>query len=701
MLPRRSDLSPRILLLGILPVLALAVVVSLHIIQSRDDTLEHARQNARQLARTLEAGVSATMQSAEIVADFVVGEVRERKAQGGKVDDLPARFIQLAHGWPFIQSVVFFEPSGHAHYAVVRGLDGLLKPSDQFRDIDLSDRPLFKVHRAASAADDPLYISGPVKSFNEHNTARLLMLTKGIWSVHGEFLGVASVAVRQDVMAAVFETAMPLADGAITLFRADATLLLSTGNTRLQPGHVYDMTWLFRGAVKQAPEDAYETVVTDDGIARVFAYRVAPRYPLVVAVGTPKSLVLADWRRSSMVLVILSALSGGVILLLTFYLLRRFRINRDVQLALRESESKLKDLIECSSDFQWATDAQGLVTVFEGYGIEKFPPMVGRPAREFFIDSADPEAVEKLLGLMTERQPVRYLRVPARGRDGEVRWVRYSANLRYGPDGAFNGYRGIGTDVTDVRRQRDIIEAHRRSEALGRLAGGLAHEINNLLQPILIYAASGASAGAGSDNRSYFVRIRRAAEHASSIVKNVLTFSRQSPPRREQTELAEVVRETIDFMAARIPETVAVHVDVPPSASCVWVDRTGCGQVITNLVTNSLEALATQPAAPGAIAVTAGVEEVTNGISGLRPGTYVHLRVADNGPGMSADVLKSMFDPFFTTKPQGQGTGLGLSVVAGLVKSWGGTVSAASELGLRTTISVYLPLAERNLQAAQ
>jgi signal transduction histidine kinase len=303
-------------------------------------------------------------------------------------------------------------------------------------------------------------------------------------------------------------------------------------------------------------------------------------------------------------------------------------------------------------------------------------------------------------------RPYRNLVIPALGRAGELRWVRTSANPKYDEHGVFQGYRGVGSDITEMRKQQQLIEAQRKTEALGRLASGLAHEINNLLQPILIYSASGAMAhDQRADARPFFAKISRAAEQASSIVRNVLTFTRRSPPARERIWLAGVVREIVELMSVRIPPSVVIAVDAVSLDRIVHIDRTGLGQAVMNLLTNAVESVADSPSQGGKVEVSAS--DIRIGASGpethvLRPGFYCRLCITDNGPGIPAGRLANIFDPYFTTKAQGQGTGLGLSVVEGLAKTWGGAVTAASVPGQRTEFAVYLPQVEQQqINAAQ
>lgn len=692
---RKIDYGWRIALLGAIPVVFMFALIAVHVVNSRAGALAYANDNARQLVRTLEAGVSATMQSAEIVLDFVASEVRQRSG---------AEFIALAERWPFIQSVAFIDAAGRMRTSVVRGDDGRLIETRE--PIDLSGQESFRVHLGAAPEPTRLYIGDLRRGYLTDTP--IIIVSKGVWNAFGEFMGVAAVAIRQDAFAELFKAAMPITDGGIVLFRTDGTALYATAGALTRAGRRYDNLPLFRAPLWPGSEGAFPAQSTEvgDGIARSIAYRVAPRYPLLVAAGIPIDSILAEWRVTAAVFVVAALLSASVIAALTWSLARRFQAVRAAQQALRDSETKLKDFLECSSDYQWEMDENGIVTSFGGPGSENFPDMVGRPGRTFFAATAEPNDLAELHDRTQRRLPIRGLTIPAVGRNGEVRWVRNSSNPVFDADGVYRGYRGIGADITEVRRVHNLIEAQRKTEALGRLAGGVAHEINNLLQPILIYAGFGLSSREPAEHPGYFDKIRRAADSASALVRNVLSFARRSPPRREPVDLADLVRETCELLAVRVPPQVDVVVDVPALNHWVNVDRSGLAQVLTNLVTNSLEALSAALGRGGAVRIAAeAVDAAAAGTPGLAPGRYVRLTVVDDGPGIAPEHLRDVFDPFYTTKPQGQGTGLGLSVVAGLVKSWGGAVTVASRPGERTEFALYLPVARRpsipEMQAAQ
>ncbi|MBX7199783.1 MAG: hypothetical protein K1X51_10430 [Rhodospirillaceae bacterium] len=392
---------------------------------------------------------------------------------------------------------------------------------------------------------------------------------------------------------------------------------------------------------------------------------------------------------------------------------------RAAEATIKEDEQRLRDIVECSGDYIWESDAEGRVAMISGGA---FAGEAGSPIG--FLDDAGASRGENadaatLREAIRGRAKFRNLVVPAADAAGRLRWVRVSANPNFDAGGTFLGYRGAGTDVTDLRQQQERDEDRRKGEALGRLASGLAHEINNLLQPIMIYAAFGAGTGTGggasaSDTRQYFSRIARAAEQATLIVRTVLTSARKSPPVRESVNVRDAVRETTELLGGTLPPAIDLAVDCGSSDLFARVDRTGLMQVLTNLVTNAAEAIGeNDAAAPGRIVVSAAAVALEGDAArnlGLAPGAYCRLAVTDTGPGIPRENIDKVFEPFFTTKPQGKGTGLGLSVVLGLARSWRGTVvieagaiegGAEAGGGHPACFAVYLPLEERQLQAAQ
>ncbi len=364
----------------------------------------------------------------------------------------------------------------------------------------------------------------------------------------------------------------------------------------------------------------------------------------------------------------------------------------------RADEAQLRGMVECSADYIWEYRAHAAAVQalrFQNFGADM--PGGGNPA----LDATSDHDFGVLEQAFEERAKFRDILVPIIDGKGEPRWVSLSGHPQFDGSGAYYGYRGVGADVTDRMRERDLEEGRRQAGAMGRLASGLAHEINNLLQPILIYSAFGADEAKHHEKlRLYFMRITRAAERATFIVKNVLSFARHTPPSREDINVLAVVRETVDLMSGAIGANT--HIEIVPSedAPVARAERTGVAQIVTNLIANAADVMTNG----GRILVR--IERITvsgeaSKSSGVAPGSYCRVSVEDSGPGIAPELVGKIFDPFFTTKPQGKGTGLGLAVVSGIARSWGGGATVDSVPGQGCRFMIYLPAPERELQAAQ
>ena len=204
---------------------------------------------------------------------------------------------------------------------------------------------------------------------------------------------------------------------------------------------------------------------------------------------------------------------------------------RNAEDTIRDEEKRLREILDCASDYIWEVNADNVFTLFNAAAKEQFGDSLGRPRQphsHFYAADIEGGGDGVIMDrCIADRVRFRSLLIPVLNRDREVRWLRVSGNPRFNSRGKFLGYRGAGTDVTETRIALARDEAHRKTEALGRLASGLAHEINNLLQPIVIYANFGATQEDLAANvRQYFTRIGRAADRSMLIVRNVLAFAR-------------------------------------------------------------------------------------------------------------------------------------------------------------------------------
>jgi signal transduction histidine kinase/ActR/RegA family two-component response regulator len=258
--------------------------------------------------------------------------------------------------------------------------------------------------------------------------------------------------------------------------------------------------------------------------------------------------------------------------------------------------------------------------------------------------------------------------------------------------------KGAEDERSSLERQ---LRQAQKMEAIGTLAGGIAHDFNNILGAIV-----GNLGLARIDNEhgrpvgESLLEIERASERARALVQQILAFSRQQEHEREVVALAPIVSEATRLMRATIPATVAIETDAQGDAPDVVADQTQVHQILMNLCANAWHAMEDRPGtiAVGLKGATVRADQAAR--MGIEPGRYACLSVRDNGRGMDEETLNRVFDPFFTTKNVGKGTGLGMSVVHGIVRSHLGGISIDSKVGRGTQVRIYLPAATGTAVAA-
>ncbi len=253
---------------------------------------------------------------------------------------------------------------------------------------------------------------------------------------------------------------------------------------------------------------------------------------------------------------------------------------------------------------------------------------------------------------------------------------------------------GISRDVTERMQLEEQLRNAQQLEAIGRLAGGVAHDFNNILSIIMGHGELLLSAS-GEDERARngLEQIRRAADRAASLTQQLLAFSRKQVLQPKVLDLNEAVADVQKMLSRVIGEDIELIAQLHPSLVPVKADPGQVEQVLMNLAVNARDAM---PHGGKLTMETSNVELDAAAARDLElaPGRYVMLKVIDSGHGMDGGTLSHVFEPFFTTKPMGKGTGLGLATVWGIVKQSGGSILVASEVGLGTAFRIYLPAAE-------
>ena len=249
-------------------------------------------------------------------------------------------------------------------------------------------------------------------------------------------------------------------------------------------------------------------------------------------------------------------------------------------------------------------------------------------------------------------------------------------------------------DITLDRQRAGQLLQSQKMEALGQLSGGVAHEINNLLQPILALSDLGQDIAGQDPSKAgkYFEVIGSSARKARDVVRQVLTFARRDAPQLAAHKISSLVAEALSLLQSGLPPGIVLDQDLRADDAVVVVSSTQVSQVVLNLVANAADAMNGE----GVVSVRlTAVDLDAPRAAGLAiaPGRWVALSVADRGCGMDSYTLSRIFEPFFTTKVAGKGTGLGLSVVYSIVAGWGGTLKVESEVDKGTTAMIYIPVA--------
>ena len=369
-----------------------------------------------------------------------------------------------------------------------------------------------------------------------------------------------------------------------------------------------------------------------------------------------------------------------------------------------QKRSLLAAIVESSVDAIASMSLDGIVTSWNsgaeaiyGYTAEE---MTGRHVSVLYPPDRT-EELKPILAQVRRGRQVHHFETQRVRKDGTVIDMSLSISPIRGEDGAIVGAAGVMRDVTErnwAEAEQRAAEAGRqesaRIETAVRLAGGMAAEFSNLLSSIMGYAAAVAEATAGDPLvRSDVEQIQAAAGRAARLARELLLFSRREPARPERVDLNAVLAGTRDVLQASIGADIELRLITAPYLPTVLADR---GQIEEMLVDLSLNARDAMPEG-GILTFTTGAADLSEAPgavwSGTRPGLCARLTVTDTGHGMNAETMSRAFEPFFTTRPPGQGTGLGLSAVYGIVTKAGGAITIDSEEGQGTTVQIYLPAA--------
>ncbi len=370
---------------------------------------------------------------------------------------------------------------------------------------------------------------------------------------------------------------------------------------------------------------------------------------------------------------------------------------RDEEQRARERDRRFLDSIQRLSHVgAWEVDLEGeqLHWSRETYRIHGLDPDGYTPDLATAIERYTPESVPRIRQAVEGalRDGIPYdMELAIRRQDGREVQVR-AVGVVDREGGRPTRLHGTLQDISERRTLEEQLRQSQKLEGIGQLAGGIAHDFNNLLTVISVSAELLRDSVRSPEEAEDLGAILRAAEHAEALTSHLLAFARRSSGHPQVVVLDAELQRSAHMLRRLLGEDVQLALDLDATDGAVRVDRTHFEQVLVNLAVNARDAM------PSGGSLSLSTErtrrlprEMAHGPAGLPPGPYLTLVVRDDGEGMPSEVVEHVFEPFFTTKAQGEGTGLGLSTVHGIVHQWGGALLVDSAPGQGTTFTVWIP----------
>ena len=362
--------------------------------------------------------------------------------------------------------------------------------------------------------------------------------------------------------------------------------------------------------------------------------------------------------------------------------------------ALKESEEKYRTLFEESRDVIFMSTHEGQFLDINMAGVELFgysskDELLGLDLkRDLFFRKEDRARYQTIL---REKGFVKNYEVELKDKTGEKLIVVITASAVKDKKGALIGYRGIIRDITGHKRLEQQLFHSQKMEAIGRLAGGVAHDFNNILTAIMGYSSLMKMKTHETLTMNYSNQILALSEKAANLTQSLLAFSRKQTIKPKPADINEIVRTTGKFLLRLIGEDIELRTILSEADITAFVDSGQIEQVLMNLATNARDAMPQG----GTLTISTSQVELDHEFAAFhgygKTGRYALITVADTGIGIDEKTRERIFEPFFTTKEVGKGTGLGLAMVYGIIKQHNGFITVYSEPGKGTIFRIYLP----------
>ncbi len=376
-------------------------------------------------------------------------------------------------------------------------------------------------------------------------------------------------------------------------------------------------------------------------------------------------------------------------------------------LALKKSEEKYRSILENIVDSYFELDLKGAVVFFN----KSLPGFMGYTREELqevhYKKLACPEDLDKLrmafnnVYVTGKTSPLIQCRFITK--DNVKKDIGIIASLLKNKKGEAIGFQGLARDVTQQKLMENSLKHTQKMEAIGNLAGGVAHDFNNILSGIIGSAQLIKKHSAQESSvQPYVEQIMKASKRATGLVKQILLFSRKTESEKIPSDMQQIAQEVIKLLRASIPSTIEIKSEFKENLLPILADQTQMHQVFMNLCSNAAHAMKDDGGCLELILTDATVtQKVQKGIDQILPGDYIKLSVSDTGKGMDQQTVDKIFDPYFTTKEIGSGTGLGLATVHGIVKDHNGHIQVESKIGNGTVFNIFFPATHHTIKQIQ
>jgi len=370
------------------------------------------------------------------------------------------------------------------------------------------------------------------------------------------------------------------------------------------------------------------------------------------------------------------------------------------RLKLEESEKRYRSLYTSTPVMLLTIDQKGKIQTMSDIWLEEFGykqhEVINRPFTDFLTDKSQQVAKNEMLPRLLTTGHCKDVPLQMRMSNGDIMDILISVSPEKTSKGTINYFVAALQDVTEKNRLENQLRQAQKMEALGVLAGGIAHDINNILAIIFGYTEMAmAMTQDGSQIKKNLGKVITAADRAKDLVKQILHFSRQVETKLVTVNPYITIKETLKLLRSTIPASIEIREDIDPKCGTITADPTQIHQILSNLASNAVHAMDEK----GILNIR--LKQIKVKVDDrlfqpeMSPGQYIKLSISDTGIGITPKIRNQIFDPFFTTKGIGEGTGMGLSVVHGIVQSHNGFINVDSEIGKGTNFDIYFPVTMR------